>query len=101
MHNEFYVYILKCRDGSYYTGVANNVERRLAEHQQGLTPSCFTFSRRPVSLLYHEYYRDAMTAIRREKQIKKWSRAKKEALIKSDSMALKQLSKNHASTNAH
>ena len=80
----YYVYIVRCCDGSYYTGVTNNVQRRIGEHESGVDPKCYTFSRRPLELLYSEYYFDIRQAIDREKQIKRWSRRKKEALIAQD-----------------
>lgn len=80
----YYVYILKCSDKSYYTGVTNNVDRRFAEHQDGKNPDSYTFSRRPLELVFCEYFTDPKQAIAFEKQVKGWSRAKKEALIAGD-----------------
>ncbi len=80
----FHVYILKCSDGSYYTGMTANLERRLAEHQHGYDPKAYTHRRRPVALVYSEAFADHDDAFRREHQIKAWSRAKKEALIRGD-----------------
>jgi putative endonuclease len=76
-----YVYILKCSDNSYYTGVTNNLEARLSQHIDGYDPDCFTFSRRPLELVYYAQCNSPMQAILLEKKIKKWSRVKKEALI--------------------
>lgn len=76
-----YVYILKCKDGSYYTGVTNDVYRRLEEHQNGIDPKSYTFKRRPVKLMFFAVFTSIEQAIQKEKQIKKWSRKKKEALI--------------------
>ena len=79
-----HVYILKCSDGSYYTGSTVNLTRRLWEHEQGLSGEAYTFSRRPVELVWsYEFplYKDALYV---EYQIKGWSRAKKEALIRGD-----------------
>ncbi len=89
----FYVYILQCSDASYYTGMTNDLERRLEEHHAGLIASCYTFERRPVVLRYHESYKYVNDAIAREKQIKRWSRRKKEALIAGDIDALSRLAK--------
>ncbi len=86
-HN-YFVYILRCSDGKYYVGVTNDVDRRLAEHQEGLDPSCFTYERRPVELVLVERYQYNQHAIDREKQLKGWSRKKKEALIAGDESAL-------------
>ena len=80
----YYVYILKCADNSYYTGVSNDPERRLAEHIEGKNPDSYTFSRRPLELVFCGYFTDPKQAIAFEKQVKGWSRAKKEALIAGD-----------------
>ena len=81
----YVVYILKCSDGSYYTGSTDDIKKRLWQHEQGVEPSSYTFSRRPVKLLWAseetQYYYDAL---RWERQIKGWSRAKKEALIRGE-----------------
>jgi putative endonuclease len=82
-HN-YYVYIVRCSDGLYYTGVTNNLNRRLIEHNEGCNIHCFTFSRRPVMLQYHEHFVNIQNAIRREKQLKGWSRQKKEALFRAN-----------------
>lgn len=92
MMNYYYVYILECVDKSYYVGVTNDLSRRLAEHSNGLLPKAFTKGRRPVKLVYTENFIDIRQAIAREKQIKKWSRVKKEALIKGLEETLPQLS---------
>lgn len=76
----YFVYILKCSDGFIYTGVTNNISRRLEEHQNGLNKSCFTFKRRPVELIFHQEFNDINQAIYFEKKIKKWSAKKKLAL---------------------
>ena len=95
-YHVYYVYILKCSDNSYYTGVTNNVDRRLQEHSDGIDPKCYTFSRRPLDVVLIESYQFIKDAITREKQIKRWSRKKKEALIDGDMKELKSLSKNRA-----
>ncbi len=79
-HN-YYVYIVQCADGLYYTGITNDLERRLWEHNSGYNDTCFTFKRRPVKLMYEERFTDINNAIAWEKQIKGWSRKKKEALF--------------------
>nr|HPQ21620.1 GIY-YIG nuclease family protein [Saprospiraceae bacterium] len=78
---QYYVYILKCADGHYYTGVTNDLERRLAEHQSGLHPKSYTYSRRPVELVFSLDFNDVYRAISFEKQVKGWNRKKKEAII--------------------
>ena len=89
----FFVYILECADRSFYTGVTNNLDSRLWEHQNGIIESCYTFNKRPVSLVYFELYDLIKIAIAREKQLKGWSRGKKEALIAQDWDTLRRLSK--------
>ena len=78
----YIVYILECSGGSYYTGSTDDMNKRLWQHQQGVEPSSYTFSRRPVKLVWAseetQHYYDAL---RWERQIKGWSRAKKQALI--------------------
>ncbi|MEJ8571811.1 GIY-YIG nuclease family protein [Microbaculum marinum] len=86
-----FVYILRCADGSYYTGTTRtSLERRVAEHNQG-TYGGYTKSRRPVTLVFAEEFPRADDAIAAERQIKGWSRAKKEALISSDFERLREL----------
>ena len=79
-----YVYILKCNDGTYYTGVTNNIEKRLVQHNEGIDKEFYTFSRRPVQLAYCELFTNYNLAIEWETRIKKWSSKKKEALVNSD-----------------
>ena len=76
-----YVYILKCSDEIYYTGLTNNPEKRLIEHNTGVKPESYTYSRRPVEMVYCERFTDYDLAVKWEKRIKDWSRKKKEALI--------------------
>lgn len=76
----YYVYILQCNDGLTYTGITNNISRRFTEHQKGLNKECFTYKRRPVELIFHQGFNDAVQAIYFEKKIKKWSGKKKLAL---------------------
>lgn len=79
-----YVYILKCSDNTYYTGVTSNLTQRMFQHNLGFYPDCYTFSRRPVALVFYAEFTDINFAIEKEKQIKKWSKAKKEALIRGE-----------------
>ena len=95
-HN-YYVYIVECSDKSYYTGVTNNLERRLWEHETGYNLSCYTFKRRPVVLKYVEWHLDIIQAIAWEKQIKGWSRKKKEALFIQDWEEIKKLARSKSS----
>src|SRR5438067_470451 len=80
----YFVYILLCADNSYYIGITNNVERRFSEHSLGIDSKCYTYKRRPLKLVYYTSFPDAKQAIEFEKQIKGWSRKKKEALIQSN-----------------
>ncbi len=82
-HN-YYVYILKCSDGRYYTGVTNDLQLRLNQHNNGEDKTSYTYSRRPVEIKYYVHYTDINQAIRWEKQIQKWTRKKKQALIDGD-----------------
>jgi len=76
-----FVYIVECSDASFYTGVTNDLDRRIDEHNEGMNPKSYTFSRRPIKLAYFEDHSDPYYAIAREKQIKGWSRKKKNAMI--------------------
>ena len=79
-----WLYILKCADGSYYTGTTRaDLEKRVGEHQSGVFDG-YTALRRPVKLVYSEYFERIVDAIAAERRIKGWSRAKKEALIAGD-----------------
>ena len=87
------IYILLCSDGSYYTGITRrSVEERVSEHAQGLTAG-YTFTRRPVKLVFSEHYERIVDAIAAERRIKGWSRAKKEAYMRGDFSTLVSLSK--------
>ena len=78
---ELFVYILECSDGSFYTGITNNLDRRIAEHNEGENPRAYTYKRRPVKLVFYEGFSDPYFAYEKERQIKGWSREKKKALI--------------------
>jgi putative endonuclease len=88
-----YVYILRCADGSYYTGCTTKpIEGRVAEHNVGIGDG-YTKLRRPVALVWHLELGHVRDAVERERQIKGWSRRKKEALIAGDMERLKQADK--------
>ncbi len=88
-----HVYMLRCADGSYYIGSARlGLERRLSEHNNG-TDGGYTSKRLPVQLVWSEHFPDIADAIAVERQIKGWSRAKKEALMRGDFGRLRQLAK--------
>lgn len=69
----YYVYILQCSDQLTYTGITNNVARRLQEHQSGINKTCFTHKRRPVKFIFHQEFSDVEQAIYFEIKIKKWN----------------------------
>ena len=100
--NKAWVYILKCADGKYYTGSTVNLEKRIAEHNSKKYKG-YTAYRLPVKLVYSQEYNSYHEAFLIERQIKNWSKAKKEALIKHDFEKLHELAKcknetNHSST---
>ncbi|GAB4156711.1 MAG: GIY-YIG nuclease family protein [Winogradskyella sp.] len=88
-----YVYILKCSDDSYYTGVTSNLQKRINEHKTGLHKDSYTYSRRPLKVMFYAEFTDINLAIKTEKQIKNWSRPKKEALINGEFEKLPNLAK--------
>ena len=93
--SDFYLYILRCSNGSYYVGHTDNIEKRFAEHNEGIA-CVYTAQRRPVALVYVENYASRDEAFVAEHKIKKWSRAKKEAYIQQDWNLLKKLSQNRS-----
>jgi putative endonuclease len=76
------MYILECRDGSFYTGSTKDLEKRLIQHQSG-KGSKYVRSHLPVKLVYSEEYEQSKEAFHREKEVQKWSHKRKEELIKS------------------
>ncbi len=87
-----YMYILRCSDGSYYTGSTVDIERRLAEHQEGLGAE-YTKHRRPVTIAFAQWHERVDDAFESEKRVQGWSRAKKEALMRGDDAAIQRLSR--------
>ena len=87
-----YVYILECRDGSFYVGSTWDMERRLWEHNEGLG-AAYTRRRRPVRLAWHGWYDSVAEAFAMEKRIQGWSRAKRQALIDNNFSDLPRLSR--------
>ncbi len=88
----YFVYILLCNDNSLYVGITSDIERRVIEHNEGKYPDAFTHSRRPVTLVFCQDFTEPNQAIEYEKKIKKWSRAKKQALIDDNFNKLQELS---------
>jgi putative endonuclease len=87
-----FLYILQCSDGSYYVGTTNDLEQRLLAHNEGRA-AVYTTIRLPVRLVYSEEHNSIEKALARERQIKRWTRAKKEALISGSKKDLKRFSK--------
>src|SRR3989338_7343137 len=87
----YYIYIMASDSGTLYIGVTNNLMRRVCQHQQGLVEG-FTKKYFCKKLIYLEAYTDAVQAIAREKQLKKWNRSKKENLIRSMNPSWRDLS---------
>ncbi len=77
----YFVYILKCADETLYTGITNNLEKRILAHNTSKTGAKYTASRRPVTLQYSEIYDTKSLALKREAQIKKLTREQKLLLI--------------------
>ena len=96
-----WLYILRCADGSYYTGTTRaEIQQRVTEHQAGRFPG-FTARRRPVVLVYSEYFDQIVDAIAAERRIKGWSRAKKEALMNGDFQRISELARRRTGFRPH
>jgi predicted GIY-YIG superfamily endonuclease len=90
MELNFFMYILECKDKKYYVGHTDNIEKRLAEHNTGM--SHYTSNRLPVKLIYLEQFQTRDEAFVAERKIKGWSRKKKEAYIEKNFDLLCELS---------
>ena len=88
----FWMYILRCSDGTLYVGQTDDLERRMAQHDT-FALGGYTALRRPVTLVLCEEFPSREDALTRERQVKKWSRAKKEALLERDWSALSRLAR--------
>ena len=89
---KYFFYILRCSDSSLYCGMTSNLENRLKEHNSsGSKGAKYLRAKKPVSVVYKETYPDIKTATNRELQVKKWTKAKKEALVVGDLELLKRL----------
>jgi predicted GIY-YIG superfamily endonuclease len=88
----FWIYILCCADSSYYTGHTDNLEQRIGEHQNGLCGG-YTASRLPVELVFSQECTTREEALTAERQIKGWSRKKKEAMMRGDWTEVSRLAK--------
>ena len=94
------LYILRCSDDTYYTGVTNDPERRLWEHNHPVDRSSYTAKRRPVEMVFCDWFPDPSDAIRAEKRVSDWSRKKKDALIRNDWKAIEALAACRNSTHS-
>ena len=81
MNNEYYFYLLRCSDDSLYAGISIDLEQRVEVHQNG-NGAKYTRSRLPVTLVYHEHHRSKGDALRREAKVKKWTKQRKERLVR-------------------
>ena len=90
----WHLYILECGNKSLYTGIAKNIDQRVKTHNSG-QGSAYTRSHLPVKCVYKESHQNYSKALKRETQIKSWSREKKLALINRDFTGLKRLSESH------
>ncbi|MDD5025954.1 MAG: GIY-YIG nuclease family protein [Candidatus Peribacteraceae bacterium] len=90
----YFVYMLRCMDGTYYVGITNDVEKRVEQHQDGWDPKAYTHRRRPVGLVYSAEFSEVTDAIAFEKQVKGWGREKKETLMRREYEKLPGLSMN-------
>ena len=79
----WFLYLVRCADGSLYTGITNNVPRRFKQHNAGIA-SRYTRSRLPVKLIYQESHASRSMALKRELAVKAMSREEKESLIRSE-----------------
>jgi putative endonuclease len=87
-----FLYIVRCADGSLYIGTTRtSLETRIAQHNAGVFGG-YTATRRPVTLVYSEWFDRITDAVENERKLKKWSRAKKEAFIRRDFITLRKLS---------
>ena len=93
--------MLECADESYYVGMTTSLEKRLAEHEAGIDPYAYTFSRRPVTLVWNQAFDTEHEAFTAERQLKGWSRAKKQALSKGDWDAIHQIVKSERKRREH
>lgn len=90
---DFWIYILKCADNSYYTGHTDNLEQRIAQHQQRYFPDCYTATCLPISLVFSQPFPTRVEALTAERKIKGWSRKKKEAMMRGDWQEVSRLAK--------
>ena len=80
----FWIYMLRCADTSFYVGHTDDLEQRLSQHDRGTFQQCYTFQRRPVTLVYCQSFVTRAEALAMERRVKGWNRAKKVALQNGD-----------------
>jgi predicted GIY-YIG superfamily endonuclease len=90
---QYWTYMLLCADGSYYVGVTSEIDVRIAKHELGVDRRAYTYRRRPVRLVHAETFSSPDEAIQAEKQLKGWSRAKKDALVRNDWNSVRRLAR--------
>jgi putative endonuclease len=91
----YYVYILRCADDSFYVGSAQDLNSRVKAHNDG-RGAAYTFKHRPVHLVYSEIFDSEIVAVTRERQLKRWSHEKKQALVEGNVERLKHVSKHRS-----
>jgi putative endonuclease len=84
----YFIYLLRCKDGSLYCGYTNNLIKRIHEHNHSKLGAKYTKNRRPVELVYYEEFDTQSKALKREKEIKKLGKISKEKLVKSSIQTL-------------
>jgi tRNA(adenine34) deaminase len=89
----FWTYMLRCSDGSYYTGHTDDLDARIGQHHAGVITGCYTHDRRPLTLVYAQPFETREEALAAERQVKGWHREKKEALIAGDFARLQMLAR--------
>ena len=94
----YYVYILLCSDGSFYTGYTGDLKRRIKQHQSGSIPRSYTKPRRPVELVWAGEFETKEEARANEKKIKRWKPDRKEILIREDEQQTAKLFENEGGT---
>ena len=97
----YWVYMLECSDGRFYVGSYRgaDIDDRVGEHNAGRYHNAWTYTRRPVTLVWSQEYQLALQAVAVERQLKGWRRAKKEAVIRGDWYALRELAKSYTDAN--
>jgi putative endonuclease len=96
----YYVYMLRCFDGTFYVGVSSDIHRRVAEHHHGAFPSCYTYNRRPLRLASVSEFHWIDEAIAFEKRLKNWSHRKKRAFADQQWVELKRFARGPNKTRA-